>query len=67
MITITREVNQSIVIDRDIVVTVLEVTSERVRLGISNPRQTPPYEEHTIYLNDNQEEAEQAECEFQLQ
>ncbi|MHB1928579.1 MAG: carbon storage regulator CsrA [Acidimicrobiales bacterium] len=37
MLVLTRGPNQSIVIDHDIVVTVLEVRGEQVRLGISAP------------------------------
>lgn len=37
MLVLTRSANQSIVIDQEIVVTVLDVRGEHVRIGISAP------------------------------
>ena len=41
MLVLTRRVNEQIVIDGDIVVTVLEVGRGQVRLGIKAPRECP--------------------------
>lgn len=38
MLVLTRRVQQSIVIGKDVVVTVLEVRGDQVRIGISAPR-----------------------------
>jgi len=62
MIVISRHVNESVVIGEDIVVTVLEVSDDHVRLGITSPHNNPPYWEHTLYL----ESAEEKYQELQL-
>jgi carbon storage regulator len=41
MLVLTRKPGERIVIARDIVVTVLEVTGRAIRLGIEAPRQVP--------------------------
>ncbi len=64
---VTRGVNESIVIDQDIVVTVLEVSEEFVRLAVVNPHECPSYQEHTVFLSQEPDEAEELEHEFQLQ
>ena len=38
MLVLTRRVQQSIVIGKDVVVTVLEVRGDQVRIGVSAPR-----------------------------
>jgi carbon storage regulator len=38
VLVLTRQVNQSIIIGADIVVTVLEVRGDQVRIGIDAPR-----------------------------
>ena len=43
MLVLTRKPDQSIVINDDIEITVLSVTSGKVRLGIQAPRSIPVY------------------------
>lgn len=45
-----RGVNQSLIIGRDMVVTVLEIQPTYVRLGITDPHTVPAYREETLYL-----------------
>lgn len=49
MLVLTRKVNQSIMIGDDIEVSVLGVSGEKVRIGISAPRSVPVHREE-IYL-----------------
>lgn len=41
MLVLSRKKNESIVIDENIVVTVVEVRGDKVRLGIQAPREVP--------------------------
>lgn len=41
MLILSRKKNESIVIDDNIVITVVEVRGDKVRLGINAPRETP--------------------------
>lgn len=43
MLVLTRKINQSIVIGDDIEVTVLAVSRDKIRLGITAPREVPVY------------------------
>ncbi|MGQ9575025.1 MAG: carbon storage regulator [Thermoguttaceae bacterium] len=43
MLVFGRRKNQQIVVDKDIVVTVLDIRGETIRLGIEAPRQVPVY------------------------
>jgi carbon storage regulator len=45
MLVLSRRTNQSIVIGRDITVTVLEVKGDQVRLGIQAPREVTVHRE----------------------
>ena len=51
MHVITRRVNEGIVFDKNIRVTVVEIQDDHVCLGIVSPEEDPPYREETIYLN----------------
>jgi carbon storage regulator len=52
MLVLTRHSNQSIMIGRDVVITVLEVRGDQVRLGISAPRSVDVHrEEIFVALN----------------
>jgi carbon storage regulator CsrA len=53
MQTFLRGVNESLVIGHDVVVTVLEIQSTWVRLGIRDPKADPAYWEETVYLDDD--------------
>jgi carbon storage regulator CsrA len=58
-----RGVNESLVIGRDLVVTVLEIQPTCVRLGITDPNSFPEYWEETLYLVDDDEDGDaEAEC-----
>ncbi|MDB5385656.1 MAG: Global regulator protein family [Planctomycetaceae bacterium] len=46
----TRGENQSLVIGRDIVVTVLQVFPDHVRVGIATPQSEPQYWEADLFL-----------------
>jgi len=48
MQVISCRVNEGLVIDHEITVTVLNVQEDRVRLGISSPNETPSYREETL-------------------
>ena len=45
----TRQVNEGLVIDDDIYVTVLDIHEDHVRLAISSPNDQPSYWEQTLY------------------
>tara|TARA_B110000014_G_C19927471_1_gene479807 strand:+ start:443 stop:733 length:291 start_codon:yes stop_codon:yes gene_type:complete len=62
MQVVSCRVNEGLVIDHEISVTVLDVQETHVRLGISSPNQTPSYREETLFC----ESAEPA-AELQLQ
>jgi len=47
---ISRRENEAIVIDNDIVVTVLEFEDDFVRLAIESPHEEPSYREEVIHL-----------------
>ncbi len=49
----TRGENQSLLINREINVTVLAVYPDHVRIGISTPRNEPNYWEADLYLPDH--------------
>jgi carbon storage regulator CsrA len=49
---ITRRVNEGLVIENDIHVTVLDICQDYVRLAISSPNNSPPYREETLYWDD---------------
>ena len=54
---ISRRVNESLVIDDEIHVTVLDIREDHVRLAISSPHECPSYWEETVYW-EQPEEAE---------
>ncbi len=41
MLVLSRKKNESIIIDENIVITVVEVRGDKVRLGIQAPREVP--------------------------
>ena len=49
MLVLTRNINQSIVINNDVSVTILDVKGKQVRLGIEAPRSIDVHREE-IYL-----------------
>lgn len=48
MLVLTRKQNESIVIDENIVVTVIEVRGDKVRLGIQAPRDVPVHRSEVL-------------------
>ncbi len=55
MLTISRQVNEGLVIGDDIFVTVLDIHDDHVRLAISSPDDRPSYWEQTLYLEGAEE------------
>ena len=64
MLVLSRKRNESIVIDGNIVITVVEVRGDKVRLGIQAPREIPIHrsEIHSA-IQSEQESAEQESAE----
>lgn len=50
MHVISCRVRDEVCIGEDVRIVVLEVTEERIRLGITSPYQFPEYQEEVIYL-----------------
>jgi carbon storage regulator len=50
MLVLTRKTNQSIMIGDDVEVSVLSVSRDKVRLGISAPREVPVFRKE-VYLS----------------
>jgi carbon storage regulator len=59
MLVLTRKSNQSIMIGDDIEVSVLSVMGEKVRIGISAPREIPVFRKE-VYLEIQQDRAAEA-------
>jgi carbon storage regulator len=59
MLVLTRKLRQSIMIGHDVEVSVLAVSGDKVRLGISAPRSVPVFRKE-IYVEIHGEEADQA-------
>ena len=57
MLVLTRKTNQSIMIGDDIEVSVLAVAGDKVRIGISAPREVPVFRKE-VYLSIQAENAE---------
>ena len=55
MLVLSRKLNESIVINYDIVVTVLSVQGDRVRLGIEAPGEIPVHRQEVYEKLQNQE------------
>lgn len=45
MLVLSRKKNESIVIDNDVVVTIVEIRGDKVRLGIQAPKDRPVHRE----------------------
>jgi len=57
MLVLTRKTNQSIMIGDDIEVSVLAVSRDKIRLGITAPRDVPVYRKE-VYLSIKEEAAD---------
>jgi carbon storage regulator len=60
MLVLTRKTNQSIMIGDDVEVSVLAVAGDKVRIGISAPREVPVFRKE-VYLSIQAENADAAE------
>jgi len=60
MLVLSRKRNESIVIDENIVITVVEVRGDKVRLGIEAPREVPIHRSE-VYEAIRLEQQQQAE------
>lgn len=61
MLVLSRKKSESIVINDDIVVTVVEVRGDKVRLGIQAPREIPVHRKEVLdaILRENSSQSEQ--------
>ena len=50
MIVISRREHEGIVIDNNVIVTVLEIAEDSVRIGIESPSEVPTYREEVLRL-----------------
>ncbi|MCX7699255.1 MAG: carbon storage regulator CsrA [Gemmataceae bacterium] len=48
MLVLSRKKNESIVIDNRIVITVVEIRGDKVRLGITAPKEVPVYRQEIL-------------------
>jgi carbon storage regulator len=60
MLALARKVNESIVIDNNIEVTVLDIKGDQVKLGIAAPKSIPVYRKE-IYIQIQEANKEAAE------
>jgi len=60
MLVLTRKTNQSIIIGDDVEVTVLAVSRDKIRLGITAPKDVPVYRKE-VYLSIKGENSGDAE------
>jgi carbon storage regulator len=60
MLVLTRKTNQSIMIGDDVEVTVLAVSRDKIRIGITAPRDVPVFRKE-VYLSIKGEEAAEAD------
>lgn len=61
MLALTRKLNEAIVIDGNIEITILEVKGEQVKIGITAPKSVPIYRKE-LYLQIQQSNKEAAEA-----
>lgn len=55
MLVLTRKANESIVINRNITVTVVEIRGDKVRLGITCPKEIPVHRQEVFDAIEAQE------------
>jgi len=60
MLALSRKVNETIIIDNNIEVTILEVKGDQVKIGINAPKSIPIYRKE-IYLQIKESNKEAAE------
>lgn len=66
MLVLTRKTNQSIMIGDDVEVTVLAVSRDKIRLGITAPRDIPVFRKE-VYISIKGEEAGDANVDEPLE
>lgn len=58
MLALSRKVNESIILDNDIEITILEIKKEQVKIGIRAPKSVPVYrKELYLQIKDSNKEA----------
>jgi carbon storage regulator len=60
MLVLTRKTNQSIMIGDDVEITVLAVARDKIRLGITAPKEVPVFRKE-VYISIQDEKAEREE------
>jgi carbon storage regulator len=65
MLVLTRKTNQSIMIGDEIEVTVLAVSRDKIRLGITAPREVPVFRKEVFLSIKNEQAAEGGTGEYQ--
>lgn len=60
MLVLSRKKNESIVINNDIIVTVVEIRGDKVRLGIVAPKEVPVHRQEIFDAIHGKESTEQA-------
>ena len=59
---ISRSLNEGLVIDDNVRVTILEIQRHKVRLGIETPNQAPYYREEVLFFDDDGDMTAEAEA-----
>ncbi len=66
MLALSRKLNESIVINNDIEITVLEIKGDQIKIGITEPKSVPIYRKE-LYLQIQEENKEAAESQISME
>ena len=66
MLALTRKINESIVIGKDIEISILEIKGDQVKVGISAPKTIPIYRKE-IYIQIQQANKEAMDSEISVE
>lgn len=66
MLALTRKINESIVINNDIEISILEIKGDQVKIGISAPKSIPIYRKE-IYLQIQEANKEAVESQISVE